>query len=399
MLDLKVYDGFLKSFSNPMPSGLPILVVFDEKSLQEYGQWPWPRYRIALLLEKIRRLGPASIGVDVLFPEPDRMSPRVLEEMLWRDLKVKIRFSGLPEGLEDNDHILAGILKQGPFVLSYAFLFHETGMVPNSCEIPPLKMAVLTPRDHPVSPEQFIQARSVVCDTDVLNRAVTSSGFVNTTKDDDDLVRRSPLFVFYHGKPYPSLALSTLMRAVKIDQVALKVARHGAVSLGLGKTAIPLDATGCMRIKFRKSAGTYRTISAADLLNDKIPAEDLVGKLVFVGTKATGIGDMHTTPMGTYLTGVEIQATIADNILHGEFVSRPGWALWLELLMVLLGGGFASFLLILKRPLPGILILVSLLWGPSGAPSGASRPLVSLYPPCCLSRPWRPVLFFLLPST
>lgn len=58
--------------------------------------------------------------------------------------------------------------------------------------------------------------------------------------------------------------------------------------------------------------------------------ESLRGKVVLVGTKAIGIGDMHTTPMGTYLPGVEIQATIVDNILQGEFVLRTGWTSWVS---------------------------------------------------------------------
>ena len=362
-LDFKIYDTFLKSSLNTLPAALPVLVVFDEKSLREYGQWPWPRYRIALLLEKIRRFEPASIGVDVLFPEPDRMSPRAIEEMLWRDLKVKAKISGLPEGLEDNDRILAGILRKGPFVLSYAFLFDQKIPSSRKCTIPPLKMAILSSLNDPVSFDQLIVAESVVCDIEPLNSTVMHSGFVNAITDDDGLVRRCPLFVKYQGKPYPSLALATLMQAAGVGQVTLKGTDSRSLSLRLGKTTIPVDVSGCLWIKYRKYAGAFETISAADLLSGRISGEHLKGKLVFVGTKAVGIGDMHTTPIGSYMPGVEIQATIADNILHGEFISRPGWAPGVQLLLVFLGGLMASFLLIFNRPVLGSLALIFLAIG------------------------------------
>ena len=64
----RAYDLFL-SGNTGQPSLVPVIIDIDEKSLQQYGQWPWPRYRIAILLDKLRDLEALSIGLDMMFPE------------------------------------------------------------------------------------------------------------------------------------------------------------------------------------------------------------------------------------------------------------------------------------------------------------------------------------------
>src|SRR5690606_10270114 len=61
----------------PRPAGdWPVRVVdIDEAALAAEGQWPWPRDRLALLVERLGELGAAVIAIDMLFPEPDRWSP------------------------------------------------------------------------------------------------------------------------------------------------------------------------------------------------------------------------------------------------------------------------------------------------------------------------------------
>ena len=82
----RVYDTFLKSSHNVEPSSIPVIIDVDEKSLRQYGQWPWPRYRIAFLLDKLRELGATSISLDMLFAEDDRISVQAIENELFRDL-------------------------------------------------------------------------------------------------------------------------------------------------------------------------------------------------------------------------------------------------------------------------------------------------------------------------
>ncbi len=119
LLDNKVYDSLLRLTHHRASSGSVVIVDLDERSLARFGQWPWPRYRMAYLLEKVRRLGAASVGVDIVFAEPDRTSPRIIQQDLLHDLSLSVDFTGLPEGLMDYDRVMANILSNGPFVLSY----------------------------------------------------------------------------------------------------------------------------------------------------------------------------------------------------------------------------------------------------------------------------------------
>ena len=137
-LDNKWYDTLLKSQPHGEGSNLPIIVDIDEKSLAQFGQWPWPRYRVGLLLEKIKNLGALSIGLDMVFPEADRTSLDILQKDIQRDLRTSVDFSGLPKFLMDNDKQLANTLSRGPFVLGYSFIFSEKKQRNKKCHLHPL---------------------------------------------------------------------------------------------------------------------------------------------------------------------------------------------------------------------------------------------------------------------
>ena len=99
------------------------IVDIDEESLSRYGQWPWPRYRVALLLDRVRELGAAAVALDMVFAEPDRTSLPLIAREIERDLGVAVASRDPAVAAADNDRLLAEALGQGPFVLGYAFGF------------------------------------------------------------------------------------------------------------------------------------------------------------------------------------------------------------------------------------------------------------------------------------
>jgi len=344
-IDNKLYDTLLRSTRNSETSGLPVIVDLDEKSLAKFGQWPWPRYRVALLLEKIKQLGPLSIGLDMVFAEADRTSLGLLQEDILRDLNINIEFSGLPREFMDNDRVLAKTLSQGPFVLGYKFLLEDEEQVPNTCLLHPLNVFMLKPRNLAKNPNPLFSARDVVCNLKMLSEAVPSSGFFNTIFDFDGVLRRSPLIIEYNGKFYPSLAMATFIRAFAVRQVSLKITSDGVESLRLGKTIIPLDKKGNLLIHYRDKGKTFDYISAGAILSDLVPRERIKGKIIFLGTSAAGLKESCVTPLDTLFPGVEVHATIADNISKKDFLSRPKWIPGLELLLVLVSGILSTLLL------------------------------------------------------
>ncbi|MBP1735684.1 MAG: hypothetical protein H6Q53_1971, partial [Deltaproteobacteria bacterium] len=137
-LDNRIYDTLARSTNVSGASEDPIIVDIDEKTLSQFGQWPWPRYRVALLLEKLKASGASTIALDMVLADIDRTSPKVLRENMLRDLKVKINFSGVPEQLADNDKALANVLSNGPFVLGHKFIFSSEKGSDGKCLLHPV---------------------------------------------------------------------------------------------------------------------------------------------------------------------------------------------------------------------------------------------------------------------
>jgi adenylate cyclase len=347
-LHYRFYD-LLLSANKGASSSVPVIVDIDEKSLNEYGQFPWPRYRIAILLDKLRNLGASSIGLDMLFAEEDRASIHSIKKELSRDFGVNLKFGEVPQGLRDNDQRLAEALSRGPIVLGYQFLF-DAESNSKSCFLHPLHVNKLgyerTEKEAPL----FLHARSVSCNLEMFSQAAVGSGFFNISPDPDGILRRVPLIIEHHDKLYPSLALVTLMKAVGLDNVLLKTDRNGVDLIYLNQTGIPLTSKGSLLIRFRGKGKTFDYVSAADILSDRILNEKIQGRIVFVGTSASGLKELRATPFDPVFPGVEVHATVVDNILKRDFISRPKWAAGLESLGMLVLGLVSAFILAWAGP-------------------------------------------------
>ena len=130
----------------------------------------------------------------------------------------------------------------------------------------------------------------------------------------------------------------------------LRVSEAGVDALYLNGVRIPLDAKGNLLIRFKGEKNAFEYISAADILSGRIKPEKLAGKIVFVGTSATGLKDFFTTPGDTFFPGVEVHATVADNILNHSFLERPDWAKGLEILVTVAAGLLVSLILAGSSP-------------------------------------------------
>ncbi|MCX5911300.1 MAG: CHASE2 domain-containing protein [Deltaproteobacteria bacterium] len=344
-LNHKVYDYLLLASPRSEGSLSPVVIVdIDERSLREYGQWPWPRYRVATLVEKLGGMGAWGIGLDVLFAEPDRTSLQAIQGELRHDFGIHLEFKGMPPHLRDSDQGFAEVLSKRAAVLGYQFLFDEE---PGSdgCLLHPLEVNSLSSAEMEEPSGRFIRARSVACNLPMFSRAAGASGFFNISPDADGILRRVPLMIEYEGRLYPSLALATLMRAMPPTGILLKWGKSGPVSLSLNQTEIPLSPNGTMLIGFRGKGKTFDYISAADILSDRVPKNRIQGKISFVGTTASGMKELKSTPFDPVFPGVEVHATIVDNILKNNFRVRPQWAPGLESLLVLAFGLLSALIL------------------------------------------------------
>jgi adenylate cyclase len=371
-LDYKLYDTQLRSWRvqrNEHPATNPVIVDIDEKSLAQFGQWPWPRYRLGLLLKKLHEMGASSVGMDMFFPEADRTSLAVVQKEIEHEFRQKLNMAGIPVNLMDNDGVLADILSQGPFVLAYNFIFPGNNQVSGNCLPQPLNAAVISAPGSTYDTGTLFRAKGATCSIEKLARAAPFSGFFNVIPDFDGVLRRAPLLVEFNNRLYPSLALATVIQATGIKQVLLKTAHGSLESIVLDGTSIPVDSKANLLIRFNGNKGSFNYISARDVLLDRVPAERIRGKIVLFGTSAVGLEEYRTTPLVTVLPGMEVHATIVDNILKKEFFSRPDWVTGLELMLVLLFGIISAFLVSWTRSVLSLCIMVVCgvgLWFASG---------------------------------
>lgn len=334
---------------------LPLIVDIDEKSLTHLGQWPWPRYQIAKLLKIISDAGAAAIGVDILFPEPDRTSLNRVSQELSREFGMTLNLDNIPHHIRDNDAYLAQTLTRGPFILGYEFLFSDTPVIPTAPV--PLDHIVIDASGSTNKKPQLYMAKGAVEPLPIFSRAGGGAGFVNVRPDADGVIRRIPLLIGYKDQIYPSLALASVMEAMDIKKGILKQSNTGLEALYLDNIRIPLDPKGNLLIRYRGKRGTFDSISAIDLLTGNVDAiEKIANRVVLVGTTATGLKDSHTTPLDTLLSGVEIHANVADNILNNIFLSRPPWSAGVELLITLISGILVSLVLASAPPLISLVL-------------------------------------------
>ncbi|MFN4324702.1 MAG: CHASE2 domain-containing protein [Azonexus sp.] len=338
--DLFLYDQLLASRAGPVQSADPVQVVIDEASLAAYGQWPWPRYRLAMLVERLHAQGARVVALDFLMPEPDRTSPEVILRERRRD---QVDTPALPASgnADSNSQRLAAALARGPSILAY-FLTQPDRPASEQSPAPPQAPDGLVVSRQAGYPALPTMPPSLLRSLPQLTGAARGEGFTNAPEDIDGTLRRVPLLLTVGGKDYPSLAFAALLAASPDRHIQL-TREAGENILRWAGHRIPLDASGYLLLDYRRPPPA--TVSALAVLQDRLPADHLRNRIVLLGAQATGLGDLHRTPLGQPLSGLAIHATLLDNILADTFVRRPGWARGAELALTLLTGLFATVLL------------------------------------------------------
>ena len=314
-LELAAYDTLVRTAPTRPPAGRVVIVDVDERSLAVLGQWPWRRDIVGELITELRNLGAAAVALDIVFAEPDRY-----------------------EGTGPNtDAILADVLRDGRVFLGYALTFDGETSRPNPCAPPPIGLAVVRP-EHDPGGEPFFRATGAICNVPVLTTVATGSGFLNAAPDADGRLRRVPLLAELDGRVYPSLAVAAVASVTGTPNAALRVANVNSSSLVLGDITVPLDGKSNLLLRYRGPKRTFPYVSAVDVMSGDVPAGTFDGKLVLVGTTALGTREVVSTPLDTLFTGVEVQATVADNLLQRDFIGRSEHAVGLETAAVFVFG-------------------------------------------------------------
>ncbi|MDR1509839.1 MAG: SpoIIE family protein phosphatase, partial [Synergistaceae bacterium] len=175
-------------------------------------------------------------------------------------------------------------------------------------------------------------------------------GVINIEPDSDGIIRRIPIVVSLGGKIYPTLSLRTLMEALETDSLTLGYGGSGLEYVAVGPCSVKVSPDGFMNIPFIGPRWTYEYVSAVDVLNRAVPKETLEGRVVFVGSSASGLSDIHAIPFDPLCPGVEIHAAVLDAVLTGNAITVPTAARLIQTAAILAAGIIGAVLFGFAHP-------------------------------------------------
>tara|TARA_R110000868_G_scaffold165328_1_gene398313 strand:- start:35582 stop:37897 length:2316 start_codon:yes stop_codon:yes gene_type:complete len=351
-LRMSVFDTYQRIAPRDFEDVGVRIIDIDEPSLEKMGQWPWPRTRLAELVYRLRLAGAQVVGFDMVFAEPDRTSPaRVVHD--WPKTDNTKELEKLAETLPDHDLLFAEFINGvGQIVTAVQLTTQPFETLPR--QVGNFSVSGETGRQLadfiPVLPGATTNLAAI-------EDAAAGNALINVSPEQDGVVRRVPLMLALDhdepliGKPvYPTLSMEVfrvLQNAPRTMNVRLSGASgttrwttsEGVSAIRVGAATIPTDQSGQMWVHFTGHRPD-RYISAADVLDGSLPVGTLENTVVLVGTSAAGLLDLRSSPLDPVLPGVEVHAEMLEQMLLGQFLTRPYWIAEIETLVLLLVGMF-----------------------------------------------------------
>jgi adenylate cyclase len=326
-------------------SDLPLrIVAIDDQSLNQIGQWPWPRGIVAQLVDKMRDAGAAVVVFDILFAEPDRTSPQSLLPILTAAGVAETEAKQLLTAMPDPDQRLGEAMAKLPVVIGFALTDAGGGTAPPITKAG-FAFAGAAGADPLSRVERFPQA---ISDVPALQQTAAGNGFVNSHLDWDNVARREPLLLRLGDKAVPSLPAEAVRVAVGARGYIVRTAgantergfgqNSNINAIKIGPLDVPTDAAGMVWLHYAP-LDPARYLSAADILAGNFDPARIAGHIVLVGATAAALGDVHATPLAADIPGIEIHAQLIEQLLQGGLLTRPDWAIGGEILFTLFVGG------------------------------------------------------------
>jgi len=326
---LRTFD-FYQSLRPRETVSRPVVIVdIDEASLKDIGQWPWPRTILADLVTRLAELGVVAIGFDIVFAEPDRMSPSIAATSfrnLDDDTRNKLRT------LPSNDEAFAQAIRGSRVVVGQA---GSATAAPRSQAEAALQtgFAVKGPDATPF----LVTFAGLLRNVPVIEQAAAGRGVFSVLPERDGIVRRVPLVMRAQGAMVPSLSIELLRVVTNSSAILVGTDQAGVQSVAVPGLQVPTDQNGRFWVHFNKH-DPARYVSAKDVLQGRVPRDRVEGKLVLIGTSAVGLLDVKTTPVSAAMPGVEIHAQILESALTKSSLTSPNYAVGVELLVAVFVG-------------------------------------------------------------
>jgi len=330
-LRLRSFDLFQVLRPREQQALSPVVIVdIDEASLKEIGQWPWPRTVVADLVSKLKDRGAVAIGFDIIFAEPDRMSPAVaVESFRGLDDETRSKLASLPS----NDEVLADAMKRARVIVGQS---GSPLSQPRSDAEKALQtgFAIIGPDPTPL----LVTFKGLLRNVPLIEQAAAGRGVLSIDPDRDGIIRRVPVILTAQDVLVPSLAMEMLRVVTGSGAIQVRADEAGVQSVGVRGLAVPTDNRGRVWVHFNKIDRERSYVSAKDLLQGRLPPDRVRGRLVLVGTSAIGLFDIKTTPVDAAMPGVEVHAQILESVLTKAQLAPVPDAIGAEIVIAVLLG-------------------------------------------------------------
>ena len=315
-----------------------VIVAIDEKSLEKYGQFPWPRTFLASLVDKIGKAGAIIISIDILLPEEDRTSLDKIANQYQLD---KEKFKDFYFQLS-NDQLLSNVFRQHNVVMGISPAFNI------QAKLKPLKQRVryTVEKKGSVNTSSYFHYPKSIHSLNILEQNARGIGNLGYIPEKDGVVRKTPMMIKIGQTMWPSLELEMLRTALNQKKYYLTEKYMQGHFVSTGDYSIPTDQQSQKWIYYKDTL-PQQFISAADVLDGTFNAQFIQNKIVYIGATAVGLSDIVATPRSPAIAGVEVRANIMENILSNHHITRPQWSYILEISLLLLRLGL-FFLQVLK---------------------------------------------------
>jgi len=378
LIELKTYDLRFLSRGHVPPSSAVVMALIDEKSLDTEGRWPWPRFKIAALVDLLSQDGAKVIGFDIGFLEPEESLQLAFIHRLGQKVDaLGIQNPQLTDFINesrtyaDSDLILANAIKNSSAAVVLGYFFYmsqaELGYQVEQSKIDQQlkrirasKYPFVIYEEQPLDFAPFFRAYAPESNLEIFTESAKSSGYFNLRVDQDGVVRWMPLMIQGGEEVFPPLAVLCAWHYLGKPQLMVKVGRYGVEGVQMGKRFIPTEENGELLINYLGPPKTFPHFSIGDILKDRVPKGTFTDKIVLVGATAIGTQDAKNTPFSPVHPGVEVHATVIDNILTQNFITKPKWSKIYDLLAIVSLGVLMGVVLPRIGAFKGLLFAVGL---------------------------------------
>jgi adenylate cyclase len=388
LMDKKVVDFIQRSRGNTLKTDHIAIAAIDTKAVDYYGRWPWGRDKMAQLLRELETYYQVKVyGYDVLFSEPDSndvTTRQVLDRFYSLAVKElsdsrsfverigKIK-SDVNSEMNNDARFGAELSKWDNIVLGYFFYLSSELEQTSNLTTDQLVEFAKRIEDSEITIIQgaeyldyipLYEGFAVEANIPLLISGRNLNGFFNVVPDQEDgTIRRVPLVIRYKDTYYPSLDLQILRRYYNDQPIRMVVNQGGIEAFYIGDKRISTASDGTVMLNYKGPEFTFPIYSVYDIINHTIPKEALSDKIVLLGATEVGVYDLRNTPVSTAYPGVEVHATLLENMINDDYFFRSDFAYFLTAFLILVIGLVVGLILPRLSAAPGLVFSLVVLIG------------------------------------